>query len=264
MTDKELQLKKTARRRLVGAVTLVILMLIILPFVLKDRMVDVASSDAVQITLMDQAQKQQEMPTLPERESVPGNESTADVNPLPVLPPTVSNTVPKSDKAGADKSGSDKSVSEKSAATALDQNAHPANSEHHPDLPAGESRAVAAKKPLKPASNIEPKVEAKLEQKHEATNKPAQVSTPPSDKHAGGFYVQFGVFSETRNLESLKNKLTQAGFHVVSEKIESPKATQGAIQKMRLRSEYYNNKADAMIALKKIQSAGFGGMIAKS
>jgi DedD protein len=46
--DLELNLKKRARRRLVGAIALVLLMLIVLPFVLKDR---AASQPQEQITI---------------------------------------------------------------------------------------------------------------------------------------------------------------------------------------------------------------------
>ena len=70
--------------------------------------------------------------------------------------------------------------------------------------------------------------------------------------------MQFGVFSDPKNLDSLKQKLSQAGVHAVSEQVDA------AGQKMRLRSEVYNSKAAAAAALKKIQAAGFSGIVAKS
>ncbi|MES2501030.1 MAG: SPOR domain-containing protein [Pseudomonadota bacterium] len=51
--DQELTLKKRARRRLVGAIALVLLMIIVLPMILKDRSVT-APTEEVTITLSNQ------------------------------------------------------------------------------------------------------------------------------------------------------------------------------------------------------------------
>ena len=48
--DQELALKKRARRRLVGAVALVLLMVIVLPMILKDRTA-LAPQEAIKITM---------------------------------------------------------------------------------------------------------------------------------------------------------------------------------------------------------------------
>jgi len=50
VSDQELNLKKRARRRLVGAIALVLLMLIVLPMVLKDR-ANITPDEKVTITL---------------------------------------------------------------------------------------------------------------------------------------------------------------------------------------------------------------------
>ena len=52
-SDQELTLKKRARRRLVGAVALVLLMVIVLPMILKDR-ANTQPSDEITITLSNQ------------------------------------------------------------------------------------------------------------------------------------------------------------------------------------------------------------------
>jgi DedD protein len=53
VTDIELNLKKKARRRLVGAITLVLLMIVLLPILLKDR-VEMADQNEVKITMDNQ------------------------------------------------------------------------------------------------------------------------------------------------------------------------------------------------------------------
>lgn len=57
-SEQELMLKKRARRRLVGAVALVLLMIILLPQVLQDRAV-LAQQDKVTITMPEPANTQQ-------------------------------------------------------------------------------------------------------------------------------------------------------------------------------------------------------------
>ncbi|MES2499883.1 MAG: SPOR domain-containing protein [Pseudomonadota bacterium] len=57
VNDQELTLKKRARRRLVGAIALVLLMIIILPMVLKDRSIK-QPAEEVTITLSNNQQPQ--------------------------------------------------------------------------------------------------------------------------------------------------------------------------------------------------------------
>jgi DedD protein len=54
-SDQELNLKKRARRRLVGAIALVLLMIIVLPMVLKDRAIS-EPKDKITITLPSEQQ----------------------------------------------------------------------------------------------------------------------------------------------------------------------------------------------------------------
>ncbi len=72
-SDQELNLKKRARRRLVGAIALVLLMVIVLPMILKDR---AATEPQDKITI-----------TLP-NEQVPAEASDFDSNIVPTEPTT--------------------------------------------------------------------------------------------------------------------------------------------------------------------------------
>jgi DedD protein len=56
VTDIELNLKKKARRRLVGAIALVLLMIVLLPVLLKDR-VEVSEQNEVKITIDNQVEQ---------------------------------------------------------------------------------------------------------------------------------------------------------------------------------------------------------------
>ena len=72
-SDQELNLKKRARRRLVGAIALVLLMVIVLPMILKDRAVT-EPQDKITITLPN--------------EQVPAEASDFDSNIVPTEPTT--------------------------------------------------------------------------------------------------------------------------------------------------------------------------------
>jgi DedD protein len=73
-SEQELSLKKRARRRLVGAIALVLLMIIVLPLILKDRS---ATSPQDQVTI-----------TLP-GEQVQAEASDFDSNIVPTEPPVI-------------------------------------------------------------------------------------------------------------------------------------------------------------------------------
>jgi DedD protein len=73
--DQELNLKKRARRRLVGAIALVLLMVIVLPMILKDR---AATAPQEQVTI-----------TLPSEQTAP-EVSDFDSSIVPTDPPIVS------------------------------------------------------------------------------------------------------------------------------------------------------------------------------
>ena len=77
-SDQELNLKKRARRRLVGAIALVLLMIIVLPMLLKDRAAS-QSQDKITITLPGEQQT-----------VTPAAPSDFDSSIVPTEPPTPS------------------------------------------------------------------------------------------------------------------------------------------------------------------------------
>lgn len=79
--DQELMLKKRARRRLVGAIALVLLMVVILPQVLQDRAL-LAKQEPIKITMP--AQVESEYPSSAFMEAPDTDSRLAPVNPAPV------------------------------------------------------------------------------------------------------------------------------------------------------------------------------------
>lgn len=228
VTDNELLLKKTARRRLVGAITLVVLMLIILPFVLKDRVVE-SSHDNVEITVVNRQANREPILELPDDEVVIDNEIGPSAN--------TPNTLQAAQVTEA----------------RIEDSATPAVAAEPQKLAKAEtSKPVVMPEPPAPTKHVtvEPKVEPKVV--------PAKAKEEPaaSDKKTGKFFVQFGVFSDPKNLENLQSKLKQAGFETATESVDA------AGQKLRLRTRTYATRNEAAAALQKLQAAGFSGIVA--
>ena len=79
-TDQELEFKKRARRRLVGAIALVLLMIIVLPMILQDRTAQAPKQDVVvSIPSQDQGLNQP-----PESQSSEAQTPIAEVTPAPI------------------------------------------------------------------------------------------------------------------------------------------------------------------------------------
>ncbi len=221
--DQELALKKRARRRLVGAVALVLLMIIILPMILKDRAA-LVEQEAIKITM-------------PEPSS---NQLAEEVVHMPDLPapetPKESIIEPKIQSTDIESKNQEDSLStEKVADKTIEKN------------------KIAAKQDAQLKATAEEKLNRseadKLKEK--ATEaKATEVKVPSS------FIVQLGVYSELANVKQLQEKSKQAGFKSNIETIKTPKG-----DKYRLRTSSFASRQGAADALTKLQAAGLQGMV---
>jgi DedD protein len=223
--EQELNLKKRARRRLVGAIVMVILMLIILPKILQDRAA-LAPQAAIKISMPEAGFNQQV-----------DAESVAQTSLVAESAPSVSAEPVDAEFAVADKAYSQ---------TKLD---------------ADKQKALEAKLPE--TKNLESKgsESASTDASAAKTNtakivENKAVETKTAAKHAGSFAIQVGVYSNAANVEQLQQKLTQAGYDSHTEKIAT---TNG--DKIRLRAGKFSSRQDAVSALAKLQQVGLPGMV---
>ena len=100
VSDLELNLKKRARRRLVGAITLVLLMLIVLPMILKDR---AAITPAEKITITLPSEQSQATPSDFDSSIMPAEPAAAviDENEPETLPDKETNLATNADSEAA-------------------------------------------------------------------------------------------------------------------------------------------------------------------
>lgn len=232
--EQELILKKRARRRLVGAVALVLLMIIILPMILKDRVVT-DPQEAIKIS----------MP-----------ETKTDDFSSTVVPQDGKVDAPKPEEGAAvDDSPAEEQV--------VPEPAPQTKAEVKPESKAAETKA-AETKPAEP--KVEKPAAAKVAAKPVETKKPEPAKAPEpkatetktneSVKTAESFTVQIGVFSDEANVKQLQDKLKQAGFASHTEKISTAKG-----EKIRLRTGSYTTRQAADSALDKIKQAGLTGLV---
>lgn len=224
--EQELILKKRARRRLVGAIALVLLMIIVLPMVLKDRAVP-DSQESIKI-------------------SMPATK-TEEFNST-VVPLDGQIEAPKPEEGAA----VDDSPADTTSAPVIE------DKQQVKQEVKKEVKPAEVKQQVKEETKAAAQVPAKAITAKPVEKKPEPVKTPEpaQTKSAESFIVQIGVFSDAANVKQLQEKLKQTGYVSHTEKITTPKG-----EKIRLRTSSFSTRQDADAALNKIKQAGLSGLV---
>jgi DedD protein len=181
--EQELILKKRARRRLVGAIALVLLMIIILPQVLQDRAL-LAQQEPIKIT-------------------------------MPVVTYPVSQEPLSEEAAGDEQRNTVAIVSDDKVPEFKEPVTEPIAIKTPENKP---TKDVDNKNQMTAA--IAPQAEKKVAAKvPEASKASSQVVIKPQES----FTVQVGVYSDIDNVKRLQEQLKQAGFSTHTEKVKTPK-----------------------------------------
>ena len=255
--EQELSLKKRARRRLVGAIVLVLLMLVVLPRILQDR-VALAPQEAIKITMIESADHQklnaaslassvEQKPTIPK---VVPNLELATKTPVPVIP-TPAGVVETSDNLKSVNNNADSKNT-----LALESIPKEAKTT---DQKVTEPKATISNG-LRLPDVSEPKVsDSKLVDSKPSLAKVVDSKTgdvKATQKKDGNFSIQVGVYSEVANVKQLQAKLKETGFNSHTQKITTPKG-----EKIRLRAGSFASRQEANAAIPKLQKIGLSGMV---
>lgn len=234
--EQEIQFKKRARRRLVGAVALVLLMVTILPMILDDRAAKTTAPD-IEISIPSQDNVEESKTFTSKVIAAPAKEAEQQSTPTEVKPieHAIAESAPEADKKTVI------STDKKSEALA----------EQKPkkiEVKKAETTEVAKPEPekveVKKADSVKEESSSKL------------VEPNAAEKSASGFMVQIGVFSSEENVKQLQQKLKDKGFSSSTEKIQTPKG-----EKIRLRVGPFADKDKAEQGLASIKGAGMSGMV---
>lgn len=235
--DAQLELKKRARRRLVGAAALAVLAAIVLPMV------------------MDQTPKQ---PVQDIQIRIPAQESGAFTSRiLPVKPGSVPTPLPP---AGAS-DGKPVEPARHSVAKAE------AKAEARPEAkaePKADAKAAPAKAEVSPPSTAskppEPRAVSSVDDKLLA-KPPAETKakTPPSAAGGDQWIVQLGAYRDQANVRNLTAKLKQQGYNFYTEALPSPDGS----DRTRVRAGPFSSKEAAEAARERIKRLGVDGVVAQ-
>lgn len=244
--DPHLELKKRARRRLVGAVALALLAAIVLPMVM-DREPQPPNQDIqVRIPSRDSPFDGRVQPrTSPPVEQPP---AAAAVAPAPSVA-----TSPAPDKSTEPALQS--KASEPAAET--DSAKKPAQREQHPE-------PVPSKAASEPAEKLAKSEKASKNSKQEEARAKAILSgeaetseSEPAAAQSGQFIVQLGVFRDPGNARKVQARVKSEGYNAFAEQLRSGTGT-----RTRVRAGPFASRELAERAREKLKQHGLDGIVA--
>lgn len=238
--DAQLQLKKRARRRLVGAVFFVSLVALVLPMLMDHDPRPPVQDVEIRIPGQDEKSFAPAMVAVPQ-ESAPEK--------APVAPPQV----PQQPVEPAP-------VGEKPAIKAPEKAVEKVPEKVPEKLP----EKLPEKAPEKVVKPVEKKPEPAKpavsdEAKRAAAILAGQSATPPASPAAasGAHVILIGAFSNQANVVNLRKKLGEQGIKTFTEPLASPQGT-----KTRVRAGPFASRDAADKALEKMKRIGVSGVVA--
>jgi DedD protein len=245
------ELRRRARRRLVGAIVLALAAAVLLPLLLENDPKPLGEDVSIQIPPIDSGKFIN--PLSPGKSldpkakgSVGMSKSAAPaVAPPPADAPT---TVPP---ATNPKSAENEQRTSGSSATSPAPEAAPPTA--GPETKVADAAMGATDVKTAPAAPV-PKSDSTLD---DAKATPAATAKTDAAKSGAGFVVQVAAFSDRYGARSLVAKLKRGGFPGYTEEVTTDKGTLH-----RVRVGPYASRDAAAMALAKLKAAGFNGMIA--
>lgn len=264
--DVQLQIKKRARRRLVGAVFFVSVVAVVLPMVMDNEPRQVVQDVEIRIPGQDEKPFAPKFAGAAPDKAVeaPAREVEAPVpapvpEPAPVAEPVAAVPLAKPTarvvEVTKDNEKSPEKVVEKAPEKA------PAKPEKAAEKPAAKPDKPAAKpeKSEKPADKNAEKTAAKADEAKRAAAILAggqSAEAKPAAK-GGEHLILIGAFANEANVKTLKTKLAEQGIKTFSEPLDTPQG-----KKTRVRAGPFPSREAAEKALEKMQRIGVSGVVA--
>jgi len=228
--DAQLQLKKRARRRLVGAIAFVSVVAVVLPVVMDHEPRQAVQDVEIRIPGQD------EKPFAPKFAEAP----TA----TPAEKPPVAAAKPPADAESRPTARVLEAEKDKPAEKPVDKPLPKVDKT--PEKPAAKPVEKAPEKPV--AKNDDAKRAAAI-----LAGQGAEAKQPAK---SGEYMVLIGAFSNEANVKNLKTKLGEQGIKTYSEPLDTPQG-----KKTRVRAGPFASREAAEKALEKMQRIGVSGVI---
>lgn len=228
MRDDEVQLRRRARRRLIGAITLVTVMVVALPMVLDGEPKQPGQDIVI---------------------NIPPTSASGDFASTIVAAPAQ-----PEEKTPAPDSATEKAAPEMAADT--EAAPQPQLLARKPEVPAanGEAKAAIAepvpeKEAAAKAAAVEAQPKAAAPEKHKEAAKP----------ESGPFVIQLGAFANLANAKERQSKLTALKVKFYTETVKTPSG-----EKLRVRAGPFASRQDAERVQAKLKAAGIAdGIVAE-
>ena len=251
------EMRRKARRRLVGAIVLALAAAIILPMLLEEEPRPLGDDVSVKIPPVDEGKFINRL-----------TGKSGDVKALPKLDEKVES------KPTAAK-GDVRSQTAAAPISAPAATAAPEAPVAKKSVAESEQRALTAA--AKTSSKSDAETAAAAEAKSDATSAAADKSAPPAEEkpaattvasaqpaaaadsaaRADGFVVQLAAFADDKGANSLANKLKRAGYAAFVEPVHTSRGTL-----WRVRVGGYGSKPEADAARAKLKGEGYSGIVA--
>lgn len=285
--DAQLQLKKRARRRLVGAIAFVSVVAVVLPMVMDHEPRQAVQDVEIRIPGQDEkpfAPKFAVAPVEKPADQAPEKPVEKLVEPPP--PPVVAETRPaetvkdkpavkpaeKAAEKPAEKSQEKSPAKADKVPAKPEKTAEKASAKPEKTPEKTPAKAEKSEKPEKSADKTADKTPDKSGAKNDDAKRAAAIlagqsadSKPADSKSSdakpaaksGEFLVLIGAFSNEANVKNLKAKLSDQGIKTFSEPLDTPQG-----KKTRLRAGPFASREAAAKALEKMQRIGVSGVVA--
>ena len=254
------ELRRKARRRLVGAIVLALAAAVILPMVLEKEPRPLGEDVAVRIPPVDDSKFVNRLS--------PGGDTAKGKDAAPSPSSQGAATAPRQPVASAPSASTDTKsppAADASASPNTPTPTVPAATESvtksdaaAPPEPAAKSdtaktdAAPSAAKP-EPIAKAEPRPAGDSSKDARADTKPADSSS----KTATGFVVQLAAFSDDKGANALASKLKRNGYPAFTEPIQT---SRGTLYRVRVGS--YGSREAAADARNKLKGDGYAGIVA--
>jgi DedD protein len=238
ISEEELQLRKRARRRLVGAIALVTIIAVFLPMVLDHEPKPVSQDVSIKIPSPDSgAFTSKIVPVVPAAKSVTDAPAKADV---PAQVETVPAAKPEVPKAA---------VSVPATKPAVEAALPPVN-----DSEASPPKQAAAEKP---AVVVKPVAKAAVAEKPAVVEKPKQAeNAKPAAKGVAGFVVQVAALNDPAKAKQMRDQIAATGIKAYTEVVPTAKGNV-----TRVRAGPFASRTDADKARDKLKALGLNGNV---
>lgn len=222
--DAQLELKKRARRRLIGAVALVLAAAVFLPMVMDSEPHSGGNDLQIRIPSQEGSNYTSRMITTAPGASAP---VAAPVQP-PLVPPTDPDMAPASSRAAVRPDASSSSSPSSPSSAASSSVAH-----------ASSSSAKPVESSAKSSSNAEARAKALLEGADASTASPQ-------------IFVQLGAYRDPENVKSVLTQLKRAGMTASTDKVGD---------KTRVRVGPFKTRQAADAAAARLKRGGLNGVV---